>query len=116
MIGVIVSNVVNIALNYVMIYGHAGFPAMGLNGSAWATLSSRIFMAVFMVAYIYNSPKFKKFTGLFALGQYSRQLFNKMLHIGIPAGMQFIFEVLAFDASAVMMGWLGTQSLAAHQI
>jgi MATE family multidrug resistance protein len=116
MIVMIVSNVVNIALNYVMIYGHAGFPAMGLNGSAWATLSSRVFMALFMVTYIYYSAKFKKFDGVFALGRYSRQLFNKMLHIGIPAGMQFIFEVLAFDASAVMMGWLGTQSLAAHQI
>jgi MATE family multidrug resistance protein len=116
MIVMIVSNVVNIVLNYVMIYGYAGFPAMGLNGSAWATLSSRVFMALFMVAFIYYSPKFKNFNGLFALGRYSKQFFNKMLHIGIPAGMQFIFEVLAFDASAVMMGWLGTQALAAHQI
>ncbi len=116
MIVMIVSNVVNIVLNYIMIYGYVGFPAMGLNGSAWATLSSRVFMALFMVAYIYYSSKFNNFNGLFIFGQYSRKLFNKMLHIGIPAGMQFIFEVLAFDASAVMMGWLGTQALAAHQI
>ncbi len=39
-----------------------------------------------------------------------------MLHIGLPAGVQFIFEVAAFDMSAVMMGWLGTKTLAAHQI
>jgi multidrug resistance protein, MATE family len=116
MIVMIVSNVVNILLNYALIYGHAGFPAMGLNGSAWATFSSRIFMALFMVAYIYYSSKFKHLSGLFAFGRYSKQLFKKMLHIGIPAGMQFIFEVLAFDASAVMMGWLGTKALAAHQI
>lgn len=116
MIVMIVSNVVNILLNYVMIFGHAGFPAMGLKGAAWATLASRIFMAVFIVVYIYYSAKFKNLNGLFAFGSYSKQLFKKMLHIGIPAGMQFIFEVLAFDASAVMMGWLGTQALAAHQI
>lgn len=116
MIVMIVSNVVNIVLNYVLIYGHAGFPAMGLNGSAWATLLSRVFMALFMLAYIFYSPKFKIFSGLFAFGKYSAALFKKMLNIGIPAGMQFIFEVLAFDMSAVMMGWLGTQALAAHQI
>lgn len=39
-----------------------------------------------------------------------------MLHIGLPAGLQFIFEVAAFDFSLVMMGWLGTSALAAHQI
>lgn len=116
MVVMIVCNVINLALNYVLIYGHAGFPAMGLNGSAWATFISRVFMAVFIIVFIYYSPKFKNLQGLFALGKYSGQLFKKMLHIGIPAGMQFIFEVLAFDASAVMMGWLGTQALAAHQI
>src|SRR6185436_10029796 len=97
MIVMIASNVVNIILNYVMIHGYAGFPAMGLNGSAWATLSSRVFMAMFMVGYIYFSSKFKTLDGLFAFGKYSMELFKKMLHIGIPAGMQFIFEVLAFD-------------------
>ena len=45
MIIIIASNLVNIGLNYIMIYGHAGFPAMGLNGAGWATFSSRIFMA-----------------------------------------------------------------------
>jgi len=116
MIVMLVSNVVNILLNYVLIFGHAGFPAMGLLGAAWATLASRIFMAAFIILYIYYSSKFKDLNGLFAFGQYSKKIFAKMLHIGIPAGMQFIFEVLAFDISAVMMGWLGTQALAAHQI
>jgi MATE family multidrug resistance protein len=116
MIVMIGTNVINIILNYLMIYGHGGFPAMGLNGAGWATLTSRIFMAAFIILYIRYDRKFSLFTGIFRLGQYSRSLFNKMLHIGIPAGMQFIFEVLAFDASAVMMGWLGTHALAAHQI
>ncbi|MFZ2905481.1 MAG: MATE family efflux transporter [Cyclobacteriaceae bacterium] len=116
MIVMLVSNVVNILLNYVLIFGHAGFPAMGLLGAAWATLASRIFMAAFIILYIYYSAKFKDLKGLFAFGRYSKKIFTKMLHIGIPAGMQFIFEVLAFDISAVMMGWLGTHALAAHQI
>lgn len=116
MIVVITSNVVNIMLNYILIFGHFGFPAMELNGAGWATLLSRIFMALMIVGYIYFDKKFISFRGIFSLGNYSKKLFGKMLHIGIPAGMQFIFEVLAFDVSAVMMGWLGAQTLAAHQI
>jgi MATE family multidrug resistance protein len=116
MIIVISANVVNIGLNYLLIYGHAGFPALGLNGAGYATLTSRTLMAVVFAGYVYLAPRFKKFRNGFSIGNYSKALFNKMLHIGIPAGMQFIFEVAAFDFSLVMMGWLGTQALAAHQI
>ncbi|CAN5302801.1 MATE family efflux transporter [soil metagenome] len=116
MIMVLGCNVVNIILNYVLIYGHAGFPKLGLNGAGWATFTSRIIMAAGLAAFIYFVPRFRKYRPGFAIGNYSRELFNKMLHIGIPAGLQFIFEVAAFDFSLVMMGWLGTTALAAHQI
>jgi len=116
MIIVISANVVNIGLNYLLIYGHAGFPTLGLNGAGYATLTSRVLMAVVFAGYVYLAPRFKKFRNGFSIGNYSKALLNKMLHIGIPAGMQFIFEVAAFDFSLVMMGWLGTQVLAAHQI
>ena len=116
MIIIIASNVVNILLNYVLIFGHAGFPAMGLVGAGWATLLSRIFMAVSFAAYLYYAPAFRKFRNGFSLGNYSSSLVAKMLHLGIPSGVQFIFEVAAFDFSLVMMGWLGTLTQAAHQI
>jgi MATE family multidrug resistance protein len=113
---VIGSNFLNIGLNYIFIYGHAGFPAMGLVGAGYGTLISRIAMAAGIAWYIYRSPAFSAFRSGFSIGNYSKSLFNKMLHIGIPAGVQFIFEVAAFDFSAVMMGWLGAKTLAAHQI
>lgn len=116
MIIIVVSNVVNIGLNYILIYGHAGFPAMGLNGAGWATFSSRVFMALSFAAYIYFAPRFREYRSGFSLGKYSSALFKKMLHLGIPSGVQFIFEVAAFDFSLVMMGWLGTTTQAAHQI
>jgi multidrug resistance protein, MATE family len=112
----IVSNIVNIILNYIFIYGHAGFSAMGLNGAGYATFLSRVFMMLCIVLYIFFAKDFKKFRPIFSFRNYTRKLFNKMLHIGLPAGLQFIFEVAAFDFSAVMMGWLGTYTLAAHQI
>jgi multidrug resistance protein, MATE family len=113
---IILANVMNILLNYVFIYGHLGSPAMGLIGAGWATFCSRIFMAVAIGAYVYAAPVFRKFRAVFSIGNYSRSLFQKMLHLGIPSGIQFIFEVAAFDFSLVMMGWLGVQTQAAHMI
>jgi MATE family multidrug resistance protein len=116
MVIVIVSNLLNIVLNYVLIYGVYGFPEMGLNGAGLATLISRIVMGVWMAAYIYHGKDFRAYRTGFSLGGYSKQIINKMLHIGLPAGTQFIFEAGAFGFSAVMMGWIGTTALAAHQI
>lgn len=116
MVVVITCNLINIGLNYVFIFGKLGFPAMGLNGAGWATLIARTLMGIWMISYVYSSRSFSSYRSGFAWGNYSRKLIGKMLHIGIPAGIQFIFEVSAFGFSAIMMGWLGTTALAAHQI
>ncbi|GAB1446061.1 MATE family efflux transporter [Flammeovirgaceae bacterium] len=110
------SVMLNVLLNYLLIYGHAGLPALGLNGAGWGTLISRIAMMFAIVAYIYFAKQFNPYRTGLAIGNYSIKLFKRLLNIGIPAGMQFIFEVAAFDFSAIMMGWLGTDTLAAHQI
>lgn len=112
----ILANILNVILNYILIYGHFGFPALGLVGAGWATFTSRVFMAIAIAVYIYYIPSFRKFRSGFSLGNYSKRLFSKMLHLGIPSGVQFIFEAAAFDFSLVMMGWLGTKTQAAHQI
>ncbi|MBS1489984.1 MAG: MATE family efflux transporter [Bacteroidetes bacterium] len=116
MAAVIGSNLIHVPLNYALIFGHWGLPALGLTGAGWATLISRIVMAGGIGLYVYYAPRFKKFREGFSIGNYSKKLIRKMLNIGLPAGAQFIFEVAAFDLSAIMMGWLGTQTLAAHQI
>lgn len=116
MIAVIGSNVIHVPLNYIFIFGHFGLPAMGLSGAGWATLISRVVMAGGIALYVFRSKDFHKYSNGFSVVKYSKALFNKMLHIGLPAGVQLIFEVAAFDMSAVMMGWFGTRTLAAHQI
>lgn len=113
---VLACNVLNIGLNYILIYGHIGFDAYGLNGAGYATLISRIVMAGAIAAYIYYHGPFRKFRTAFLPASYTKSLFKKMLHLGIPSGVQFIFEVAAFDFSLVMMGWLGIKEQAAHQI
>lgn len=116
MIILLMSVAINVFLNYLFIFGHGGFSPMGLNGAGWASLISRILMMSAIAGYVYFAKAFKPYRLGFSLSGYSRKLFSQMLHIGIPAGLQFIFEVAAFDFSAVMMGWLGTKTLAAHQI
>ncbi|MBN8578114.1 MAG: MATE family efflux transporter [Cytophagales bacterium] len=116
MIIVVGSNLLNIALNYVLIFGHFGFPELGLNGAGWATLVARVVMACSMLAYIYFGNRYQHYRAGFSFGNYSTKLIAKMLHIGVPSGTQYIFEAGAFGFSALMMGWLGTTALAAHQI
>lgn len=112
----LICNGANVFLNWVLIYGNLGFPAMGLNGAGWATLISRVLMGLFMAYYILKSKRYKPFNISFKLKRLSFPMISKMLRIGVPTGFQFIFEVGAFSSAAIMMGWIGVTALAAHQI
>lgn len=116
MIIVVGSNLLNVLLNYLLIFGKFGFPELGLNGAGWATLISKIVMGSSMFLYVYYGTKFKEYSAAFSFSGYSKKLIHQLLHIGLPAGSQFIFEAGAFGFSAIMMGWFGTTALAAHQI
>lgn len=109
-------NAVNIFLNWVLIYGNLGAPALGLNGAGWATLISRVLMALMIGYYIMKSRRYAPFELSFKLKKLSFPMVSKMLKIGVPTGFQFIFEVGAFSSAAIMMGWIGVNALAAHQI
>lgn len=108
--------VLNIAGNYVLIYGHYGFPKMGLNGAAWATLYSRTLMALVMLLYVHVHPHFKKYLADRWIHRFDHHLLKNMIRLGLPNGFTYLFEVGAFSAAAVMMGWFGSGPLAAHQI
>lgn len=110
------ANVINVVLNYILIYGKLGLPAMGLLGAGYATLISRIIMAIVMGLYIYRNKRFAHYRQGFQLGGYASKMFKKMLNLGIPSGMQFSFEVSAFTGAAIMIGWISAEALAAHQI
>jgi len=116
MVIMITCNLINILLNYLLIYGIWIFPEMGLAGAGWATFIARVVMAVWMALYVYNGKRFRQYRSGFRFGAYSRSLISRMLHIGLPSGAQFIFEAAAFGFSGIMMGWLGATTLAAHQI
>ena len=116
MVVVIACNLVNVFLNWVLIYGKLGFPAMGINGAGWATSFSRILMALIMFYYVWNSKRYRPYKLSFGFKKLSFPMMSKMVNIGLPTGFQFVFETGAFSAAAIMMGWIGVNALAAHQI
>lgn len=112
----IVANIINIILNYILIYGKLGFEPLGLNGAGIATLIARILMVAGIIYYIFNSRKLAPYKIKLNIRKLNRKMTSKLLEIGLPTGFQFIFEVGAFSFAAIMMGWLGAETLAAHQI
>ena len=112
----VASNLLNILLNYLMIFGHWGFPEMGLMGSCWASFISRVAMALAMFAYVYYNKHFKIYWKNFTFKDLSKSLTKKILGIGVPSGLQWVFEVGAFAFAVIMIGWIGPDEQAAHQI
>ncbi|MNJ94732.1 Multidrug resistance protein MdtK [compost metagenome] len=108
--------ILNVVGNYVLIHGHYGFPRLGLNGAAYATLVTRIFMALIMMVYVHQAPSLKKYLTERWSHRFDRHLLKSMMRLGIPNGLTYLFEVAAFSSAAVMMGWFGATPLAAHQI
>lgn len=105
----------NIILNWFLIYGNAGFPALGLNGAGFATLITRILMAIAMLLYVLKNPIYKHWLHV-KEKQHGKKLFKEIFVVGLPSGMQYFFEVGAFAGAAIIIGWFGTNELAAHQI
>jgi MATE family, multidrug efflux pump len=113
-ITIVVANLVNIGLNYLWIYGHFGFPAMGVLGSAWATTVSRWLMAALML--VLGWPTLKPYLREVAPNLFDLRPLLRMLKIGWPIGAQMMLEGGAFNVMALLMGWLGVIQVAAHQI
>jgi MATE family multidrug resistance protein len=116
MIIAIAANLINVFANWVLIYGNLGMPALGLDGAGWATFSSRVFMAIMIMIYVLNKDYFKQFDLSFHFKNINFPVIKKIISIGIPSGFQYFFEVGAFSFAVIMVGWLGTKQLAAHQI
>ncbi|MCL1822294.1 MAG: MATE family efflux transporter, partial [Prolixibacteraceae bacterium] len=110
------ANVVNVAGNYIFIYGKFGAPELGLVGAGVGTFIARVFMLIAFGVVIASIGSFRRCFQI-ALRQVVKiKEILKMLKIGIPIAFQLIVEMSAFSIGAIMMGWLGDVSLAAHQV
>jgi MATE family multidrug resistance protein len=112
----ITGNVMNILLNFLLIYGWFGFPALGLFGAGLGTFISRVFMAIGMGLFVLKSKLFKPYILSFKLSKTDGHKIFHMMSLGFPIAMQYFFEVGAFSGATIMMGWMGATQQAAHQI
>ena len=108
--------IINLVFNILLINGYLGFTEMGLDGSAVSTLITRVLMMIAMLLYLFNTQAFKKFLRKKYNALKVNDLVLLIFKIGIPSGLQFFFEIAAFSIAVIMMGWLGENQLAAHQI
>jgi len=106
----------NLIFNIVLINGYLGFPKMGLIGSATSTLITRILMMLALLIYLFNTKTFKKYLHAKYKSLKTNDLVLMIFKIGLPSGLQFFFEIAAFSLAVIVMGWLGENQLAAHQI
>ncbi len=112
----VAANLLNVLLNYLLIFGHWGLPEMGLMGSCWASFIARLLMALVMFLYVYKNSYFKKYWIGFSFKNISKELTKKILAIGVPSGLQWFFEVGAFAFAVIMIGWISPKAQAAHQV
>ena len=101
---------VNIPLDYALIYGKWGFPELGIQGAATATVFSWFLIATLFALTIFtrtNQIQFK----VWSARSFNPKLFLRMMHFGIPGGFQFFLEILAFTFFILMVGRLGDQEL-----
>jgi MATE family multidrug resistance protein len=111
---IVVANLANLILNWILIFGRLGFPALGAVGSGWASSASRWLMLFGLLGFAWPllRPLLKPMGGEVLA---PRPLF-RMLRLGSPIGIQFGLEFGAFGTIGVLMGWLGTVAMAGHQV
>jgi MATE family multidrug resistance protein len=109
-------NLVNVGLNYVLIYGKMGFPDLGLNGAGWATLIARTLMLFAIFAYVMYHKRFKHYHLHLFSYRINPTVLRRILQVGLPSGLQYIFEVSAFSLAAIFAGMLSANAIAAHYI
>lgn len=110
----VLAAVLNAAVNWVLIFGHLGMPELGLRGAAIASVLTQLLTLAVLVAYAnMATPEHALFQRLW---RPDREVFGTVFHLGWPIGLTSLAESGLFSASAVMMGWLGEVTLAAHGI
>jgi len=112
----IACNIVNVGLNYILIYGHMGFPRLELEGAGIATFIARVLMLVLMAYYVLKAKKFNVYQLSLKFQKARKKVLRKILSVGVPTGLQYLFEISAFSIAAILAGMISAEALAAHQI
>lgn len=116
MMALVTANLVNLAGNWLLIYGRWGLPALGIAGSAWATGLARLYMAAFLAIAIAREHKRRGLPRPAVRFPFDRDRITSLLRLGVPAASQITLEVGVFAAVSALAGRLDPVALGAHQI
>lgn len=116
MIVALVTNAINIILNYIFIFGKCGFAEMGVYGAGLATLVARVLSPVILGAYFLLTKQYREYISLFSRKVELWRNSVKLLKLGLPIAGQMVLEAFAFIVTGVMMGWFGAEAISANQI
>ncbi len=111
----VVSNLVNLVLDYALIFGHWGFPEMGIEGAAWASvIAGLVLPAILFILYFSRGTDAVYATR--STFRFEAPLFRRMLRYGIPAGVHLALDLASFAIFVMLTGRMGAQALAASNI
>ncbi len=112
----IFANILNIFLNWILIFGKWGAPHLGVAGAAYATFIARVLSAILFVIILYKAKEYNTYITILKLKLIDKKSIIVQLKTSIPISFQNLLEVTAFSFTAIMVGWMGKYELAAHQI
>ncbi len=111
----VLCNILNIFLNWVFIFGHLGFGAMGVKGAAIATFVSRVAMLVIGLVILLSGKLYKRYLPDITFSALNAKQFVKVAKTSFPISLQGLVEVTTFSLAGIMVGWFGQVAMAAHQ-
>ncbi|WP_422348584.1 MATE family efflux transporter [Flagellimonas sp.] len=116
MYATVLANVINIVINYLLIFGSFGFPKLGIVGAAIGTLASRFIMVGYIWFLLKRKEKFQFYVTGFNFRNIEKRIIDKIISLGFPSALQMFFEVAIFTAAIWLSGVLGKNAQAANQI